>query len=68
MSDAFAKWKNENGTYNGAAMFAELTGIPQEEIVWSANRMKELKAQGVPRDQWSRIVGEEAKLKPWASP
>lgn len=65
--DAFAKWKNPSGTYNGAAMFAELTGIPQAEIEWMARRMKELRDSGVPKSEWKRIVKEEAASKPWES-
>jgi hypothetical protein len=65
MTDAFAKWKNPNGTYNGAAMFAELTGLDRREIEWMARRMKELKDSGVPKGGWTRIVKEESAAKPW---
>ena len=66
--DPFEKWRNPSGTYNGAAMFAELTGITQEEILWSVERMKDLKKQGLPRAEWARIVRDETKLKPWLTP
>lgn len=65
MSDPFAKWKNQSGTYNGAAMFSELTGIPQDEIVWTAKRIGELRDAGVPKADWTRIVKQEAAGKPW---
>lgn len=62
----FEKWRNPGkDTYNGAAMFAELTGIPRAEIVWMAERMKELKAAGVPKEDWSGIVKAESAAKPW---
>ena len=65
MSDPFEKWRNPSGTYNGAAMFAELTGIPQAELAWTAKRMGELRDAGIPRPEWTRIVKEEAVSKPW---
>jgi hypothetical protein len=63
--EAFAKWRNPDGTYNGAAMLAELSGVPQEEVAWMGRRIVELRDQGVPKSEWQRIVKEEAVTKPW---
>lgn len=61
---AFGKWKNPDGTYNGAAMFAELTGLPQAEIEWMGRRLPELMAKH-PKQEAKRILAEEAKRQPW---
>lgn len=58
-------YRNENGTYNGAAMMADLTGLSREEILWTWKRLKELKEQGLSADDMKATVAEEAKSKPW---
>jgi hypothetical protein len=63
----FEKYKNIDGkTYNGVAMMSELTGISQEEIAWTATRIKQLIHQeGKTKDEAVAIVREEGKSKPW---
>jgi len=61
------RFRNPNGNYDGAAFFAELTGIPKEEILWMAKRTKELLASGVGRHEAVRRVKLEAAQKPWES-
>ena len=63
----FEKYKNSDGeTYNGVAMMSELTGLSQEEIMWTANRIKQLIHQeGKTKDEAVAIVKEEGKSKPW---
>jgi hypothetical protein len=64
---AFEPWKNANGTYDGAQMFADLTSIPKEEILWMWARMKALKDAGLTADQVKVQVAIEGKTKPWES-
>lgn len=62
----FEKYKNADGkTYNGAAMLAELSGLSIEEIVWSFDRMKQLRQEGKTKEESIKIIGEEGKSKPW---
>lgn len=63
----FDKYRNENGTVNGAAFFADVTGISQAEIMWTFNRLKELKAAGHSKEEMTRIVADECKSRPWES-
>lgn len=64
----FEKYRNANGTYNGAAAMADMTGLSQAEILWTFNRLKELRALGVSSDDAKAIVLREQKAKPWRSP
>lgn len=63
---AFDQFKNPDGTYNGAAFFASITGISQAELQWTASRLISLmKAEGKTKDEAKAIVAAEAKSKPW---
>jgi hypothetical protein len=64
----FEKYKNSDGkSYNGVAMMSELTGLSQEEIAWTANRIKQLIHQeGKTKFEAVAIVKEEGKSKPWS--
>jgi hypothetical protein len=59
------KHRNSDGTYNGAAVFAELTGLSEAEIKWIMARTKELIATGLPKEERLAIIKGEAKGKPW---
>jgi hypothetical protein len=62
----FEKFKNANGTYNGVAMLAELSGLPYAEVAWSADRLKQLMTvEGKSKEVAVAIVKEEGKSKPW---
>lgn len=39
--------------------------ISNAEICWTFERMKQLKAEGVPASEWSAIVKEESASRPW---
>lgn len=54
------KHRNPDGTYNGISYMAELSGLSQEEIKWTAARCKELYAAGHTRDEVRTIVKREA--------
>lgn len=57
--------RNANGTYNGVTIFAEITGLPEAEILWMFNRLKELMASGVNKTDAKAIVADEGQRKPW---
>lgn len=60
------EFRNPNGTYNGVAMLAKLSGLPEKEIAWTAARIKQLMAvEGKPKSEALSILREEAKAKPW---
>lgn len=64
--DPFAKYANGDGTYNGAKMLAEISGLSEAEIVWTFNRMKHLtQVEGHHKAYAKGIVKAEAKSKPW---
>lgn len=59
------RWRNENGTFNGIKMLADLSGRPEPEVAWIADRVKTLMAEGKTKDQITPILNEEAKAEPW---
>lgn len=62
------KYRNPDGTYNGIAALAELSGLFEAEIRWTFIRLKELMtSQGLSREQALAIVKGEAADKPWLS-
>lgn len=65
----FERYKNTDGkTYNGVAMLAEVTGLPYNEIAWTAERMKQLMInEGKSKDEAREIVKVEAASKPWVN-
>lgn len=58
-----AKHRNPDGTVNGVTYMAELTGLSQEEIRWSLQRAKELKASGKSPAECKAILKAEATAK-----
>ena len=63
----FDKFRNKDGTINGASAMAELTGLSQEEITWSFKRLKQLMHNdGLSKKEALAVVKEESKNKPWA--
>lgn len=64
--DLFEDFKNPDGkTYNGIKMLQALTGLPEGEIKWMAERIGQLIRQKIPKNEALIIVKEEAKSKPW---
>lgn len=57
------KHRNPDGTYNGVAAMAELSGLSEEEIEWTWKRAKELKAMGLSKEQMARALRMEARDK-----
>jgi len=55
--------RNSDGTYNGVTALAELSGLSQEEIKWTWDRAKQLRAQGLSKDQISAALRAEAREK-----
>lgn len=59
-------FRNPDGkTYNGVKLLSAATGIPEDEMKWMADRIKELLGQGVPRAEALRMVREESVRQPW---
>jgi len=56
---------NGDGTYNGLAMLSQLSGIPYDEVCWTAKRLQTLKRAGTSSDEAKAIVKREAQTKPW---
>lgn len=59
------KHRNPDGTYNGAAALAELSGLDEREVRWMYRRTRALLDEGLPLDTARARVREEAPLKPW---
>lgn len=60
--------RNPDGTYNGVAILAELSGLSTAEVAWTAARLKQLMTiEGKPREEAVEIVCEEGLAKPWMS-
>lgn len=59
------RWRNPDGTYDGARALADISGLSREEVLWTFNRMKELKARGMSAEEYKAQVAREVKDKPW---
>ncbi len=62
------RWRNADGTYNGVAMMADITGLSREEIAWTWDRLSTLLKSGMAKHEALALVKEQAKSKPWTSP
>lgn len=62
---SISDFANGDGTYNGVALLAALTGMPASEVAWTAERIKALTAQSLPRPYIHAVVTEERKSEPW---
>lgn len=62
---SMSDFRNENGTYNGVAALAAITGIDPAEVEWTAKRIQALTKAGVPKPYILAIVKAERKNKPW---
>lgn len=65
-SGPFDRWRNPDGTYNAAAMLAELSGVPEPEVAWTGRRLGELMRAGKTREEAVAIVRAERARTPWA--
>lgn len=65
----FDRYRNADGkTFNGIAMMADLTGLSQAEVRWTADRLKQLMlVEGKSKDEALAIVKAEAADRPWAA-
>lgn len=60
------QWKNPNGTYNGAQMLADVSGLSIAEIRWTADRFKQLlHVEKRSKAEAKAIVKAESATKPW---
>ncbi len=53
------QFKNSDGTYNGIKAMASFSGLSEDEVRWTFDRVKELKSQGISKDEVTRIIKEE---------
>lgn len=64
----FDRFANGDGTYNGVKALAAWSGLSEEEVAWTANRMKQLVGvEKLTADQAKAIVKAEAKEQPWTN-
>ncbi len=59
------QFRNQNGTYDGVAFMASITGLSYAEVEWTARRIKELILSGMSRTDAVALVKVEAKEKKW---
>lgn len=58
--------RNPDGTYNGVAAMARMSGLSEDEVAWTFNRIQRLMGREKrSKEETLAIVAEEAKLKPW---
>lgn len=63
MSD---RYKNPDGSYNGIAILADLSGLSEAEIRWTAERLRHLmRVEGKTPEEAKAIVRVEAADRPW---
>jgi hypothetical protein len=55
--------RNSDGTYNGVKAMAQLSGLSEEEIRWTWERAKELRAAGVSKEATAAQLKLEARAK-----
>lgn len=69
MTRVIDRWKNPGrDTFNGIKMLAELSGLSEAEVRWTADRLKQMMhVEGRSKDEAKRIVAEEAAGRPWES-
>ena len=62
----FDKFRNLDGTYDGAKAMSAWTGLRYEEVTWTAKRLKHLMHEdGKTKQEAIGIIKEESKSKPW---
>lgn len=60
------RYSNGDGTYNGAALLADISGLSRAEIRWTAERLKALlHTEKKTKTEALAIVREESKSRPW---
>ena len=59
------EFRNPDGTYDGAAALSAISGIPKDEVIWMWKCTSALLVQGTPKSEVTRIVKQEAAMKPW---
>lgn len=60
------KHRNADGTYNGVAVMAEMTGLGEIEVRWVFQRIKQLiRVEGKTRAEAVAMVKAESVDRPW---
>ena len=61
-----SKYRNDDGSYNGARELADMSGISEAEVLWTFTRLRHyLVTERLSKDEARRRVAEEAKARPW---
>jgi hypothetical protein len=61
--------RNPNGTYNGIAILARLSGLSEAEVAWTAERLRHLRlVEGRTVEEAKAIVAAECQARPWEQP
>ena len=60
--------RNPDGTWNGAATMALITGLSEAEIRWTWDRLSAMLKSGMDKQEAMRLVKEQAKEQPWNQP
>jgi len=59
-------YRNADGTWNGVAVMAAVSGLSEDEVAWTFNRIRNLMHhEKHTKDGALAIVREEAKSRPW---
>lgn len=66
MADPWEAFRNPDGTYNGIKALAQISGLSEAEIAWTADRLRALLKAGKSKDEAKAIVRAEAVSRPWA--
>ncbi|MDL2284443.1 hypothetical protein LJC19_04800 [Oxalobacter sp. OttesenSCG-928-P03] len=62
----FDEFKNPDGTYNGARLLSRISGLSEDEVLWTWNRAKEMREDGASRDEVRkalRVMSQELRQK-----
>lgn len=58
--------QNPDGTFNGSAVMAELTGLSEEGVRWAWQRMVQLvREEGMAKAEARALVAKEIQRRPW---
>lgn len=60
--------RNPDGTWNGVATMALITGLSEAEIRWTWDRLSAMLKSGMDKQEALRLVKEQAKEQPWKQP
>lgn len=54
-----------HNSFDAADAVAAANGSSREEVLWTWERMKTLRASGIDREEAEDIISREASFRPW---